>query len=379
MDQMSEMRQATRGKAPNELARLAEAAVSRRRLLLAGAGLLLTGCAAQGSSIARHLPTPTPTPTPPLATITPANADRLTQLAQLTPTGGFSRGIAWSPDGRQLGIGAMSQLEIWDAAAVRPAYAIPTKTDGVVGLAWSPDGTRVASADETGDVRLWDVRARRSGAALSNAQHVRPVSVAWAPDSQRLASGDSDGAVLLWDAEAGQQTATLTGPARRKSRGGDPYAAWGVAWSPDGKRLASSRYDYYVLIWEAATGKRVAALTAPDQPNGVAWSPDGKTLAVTDDHGEVLLWETEKFASMRRLDPQDSGYWAYPVSWSPDGALLACGRFSGAVDVWEIASGRRMASLTGHTAAVWSLAWSPDGRRIASASDDGTIRLWGVR
>ncbi|HEX6122283.1 MAG TPA: WD40 repeat domain-containing protein [Ktedonobacterales bacterium] len=379
MDQLGERCQGARTEAPDGLARWAGVSVSRRGVLLAGAGLLLAGCAAQGSTIARHLPTPTPTPTPPLPAITPANAGQLTQIAQLTPTGGFSRGIAWSPDGRQLGIGAPAQLEIWDAATAQPAYAIPAKTEGVVGLAWSPDGARVASADETGDVRLWDVRSRRADIILRDARYTSPRSVAWAPDSRRLASGDSDGTVLLWDAEQGHLTGTLTGPARRKSRGGDPYAAWGVAWSPDGRRLAASRYDYYVLLWDTATGKRVAALTTPDQPNGVAWSPDGKLLAATDDHGEVLLFEAANLTHTRRLDPQDNGYWAYPLSWSPDGTLLACGRFSGAVDVWEIASGRRVASLTGHTAAVWSLGWSPDGLRIASASDDATIRLWGVR
>ena len=121
------------------------------------------------------------------------------------------------------------------------------------------------------------------------------------------------------------------------------------------------------------------SLQINDKPNGVAWSPDGKRLAVTVDGGAVQLWDATTHKRLALLLSHQEDGWSYAVAWSPDGRMLASSRQSGLVQLWDSRTGKELTALQGHLTQVRGTAWSPDGLRVASGSDDGTIRLWGVR
>jgi WD40 repeat protein len=184
--------------------------------------------------------------------------------------------------------------------------------------------------------------------------------VAFSPDGQRLAATRVNDRVDLWDLESGERAAVLEA---------QDWAA-DVAFSPDGELLATASRDD-VIFWDAATGDEIAALPAGDV-NGVALSPDGELLATAEDHGPARLWDVESQEPTAALS--SSAAWLHDVAFSPDGKLLATAASrDGDVQLWDVATGDLVANLGGHSDNVHAVAFSPDGELLVTASRDSGI------
>jgi Tol biopolymer transport system component len=199
------------------------------------------------------------------------------------PTNNSIRALAWSPDGKSLAFtGVPCGLNIWDLRATHatPWHNLTNATS--LAVAWSPDGLTLAVAAGT-RIKLVETRSgqlRREFAAHS--ETVR--SLAWSPDSKRLASAGDDSLAKIWDASTGREVAALTGHAA---------PVYSVAWNREGDRVLTGSWDHTAKLWHPGTGIELCSLEdLSAQVAAVAFSPDGRRIAISDLDGDILIYNS---------------------------------------------------------------------------------------
>jgi WD40 repeat protein/serine/threonine protein kinase len=257
-------------------------------------------------------------------------------------------------------------------------------------VAISPDGQRIASASRGGFVTIWDALTGQKCFPSFKAHEGPAQSVAFSPDGHLLATGGGDstvvpprGTVIVWDAKTGQLLHKLEGHSRGVSQ---------VAFSPDSQRLASVSFVRMsdqmkprgeMKIWDVTNGNLLRTVAGHEGlMNCVAFSPDGKRLATGSGDTTVQIWDAQTGEELRTFHGHSQTVAC--VAFSPDGRLLASGGGQGLyaseqeVKVWDAETGKELFTLRGHLGTVRGVAFSPDGRRLASASADRTVKLWDV-
>ncbi len=148
-----------------------------------------------------------------------------------------------------------------------------------------------------------------------------------------------------------------------------------VAFSADGRFLATVSQDTDVKLWDVATGQEIGTLTGHGQPvNAVAFSPDGSRLATAGNDGFIILWDTTSLELITPLNGQDGA--VNDIAFHPDGQRLIAAYASSAVRLWDISNRRSELRLLGHEDSVNAVSSSHDGNRFASAGEDGRIIIW---
>jgi len=230
-------------------------------------------------------------------------------------------------------------------------------------IAYSPDGGTVAVGTSLG-IYFFDSSSLEQTRFIPTDTWVR--ALAFSPDGRWLASGSYDPTVRLWNVKDGTLTKELNG-----------HTAWvrGLAFSPDGNYLATASDDNTVRLWRLADGNVIHILPEAGA-RAVTFSPDGTLLATGGYDKVIRLWRVGDGTLVRELTGHTD--WVRALAFSPNGEFLASGAFDATLRLWRVMDGELLATREEHNASVLSVAFSPDGNLLASASVDTTVRMWSI-
>ena len=228
-------------------------------------------------------------------------------------------GLAWSPDGGQIAAAGHGHVQVWEAATGRNAVTYRGHSYYVYTVAWSPDGQHLASAGYDGHVHVWE--AASGNQVLIYAGHAGRMvqAIGWCPDGKHLVSHGHDRAVHIWDTATGHIISTVHLKASSRS----------VRFSPDRTQLAMPSRGVrgqanWVTIVETTTALDVLTYSGHQaEVVSLAWSPDGRTMASADKRGGLHVWESSTGAPLFAYRGPATG--GTSLAWSPDGKRLALG------------------------------------------------------
>lgn len=254
-------------------------------------------------------------------------------------------------------------------------------------VVWHPDGEIFASAIDGTETYLSLFIWNADGELLHHLQGFSGVkeSLAWSPDGRFLATTTHVNQVRIWDAETWEEAYLLSmeDVAKHEVFGAEDVKS--LAWHPNGDRIAIlSQSDVY--IWTISTNS-VDAILREGEIQSIAWSADGTQIAGGENNGRVRIWDADTLETLLTLTPEivyamHGWFHGKLVAWHPTDMRLAIVsnldyEANNYVYIRDMANeGKLLATLTGHDAYIYMVVWSPDGLKLASSSRDGTIRIW---
>ncbi len=191
-------------------------------------------------------------------------------------------------------------------------------------------------------------------------------SVAFSPDGKLLASGSSDQTIKLWDAATGTELRSLRG---------HTYNVEAVVFSRDGKLLVSLSGGNEIKIWNLPQGTLARTIRPTDYANTIAISPGGDTIASGDNRGRIRLWNTNDGREARVL--QSTASRINSVAFSPDRRFLVSGGDDFVINIWDVRSGLALHTIKDQAYGVTGVAFNPDGLTVATGAGNA-VRLWDV-
>jgi predicted NACHT family NTPase len=278
--------------------------------------------------------------------------------------------VAFTPDGKQA-VAAGGAVIVYDLENSKELYRTLELQNARNGLALSKDGKYFLTGHQRDKVvRLGEVATGKEVQTFEGHTQQGVHGVALSPDGTLAASGGDDGTLRLWEVKTGKEL--------RQCQGITDHVR-SLAFSPDGKRVASGHYgpksEFLVRLWDVENGKEVRSFKGhKGDVTAVAFLPEGDKLLSASMDGTLRLWDATSDKELKMMK-HDKG--AYDAAVSPDGKrALSAGFGDNKVRLWDLTTGKELHCFEGHTTAVLGVAFSPDGKQALSSDANNTVRLW---
>jgi len=331
--------------------------------------------------------------------------------------GDWINSLVYSGDGKYVATASRDRtVKVWEVATGKEVANLKGSPENVKGVVFLEGSAVVASSTGKwnkekktweGEIKIWDVKAgKQIGSLKGHAETIE--GLALSRDGKYLASASEDQTVKIWDKSSGKDIQTLNGRAGiiQAVPYGPTYSRiiWdtlkghtgmvqAVAFTSDGKKLATASADGTVKIWDAASGnvlatfkvettvkttdpktKKETLITEPGRPfTCVAFSPDNKILSAGNLDGVIKIYDVDAAKEIGALKAHE-GVWA--LAYNPDGSRLASAGWDQTIKVWDTKTNHELFTIKAHNGTVTALAFSPSGQFIASGSIDGTVKIW---
>ena len=194
----------------------------------------------------------------------------------------------------------------------------------------------------------------------------RIYDLAFSPNGKQLASASGDNTVRIWNIPSGNLHKVIQGHTAH---------VFSVDFRGDGNRIVTGSGDRTARVWQVNSGAQVAEFSGhTDRVLGVAFAPDGSQVASVSDDGTVRIWNAGNGSQTQMIEHGTAG--VYAVDFHPNGRLIAVGATNGELGIWNVSNGNRAHRMTNHNRAIQKVGFSQNGSRLVSASADNTVRVW---
>ena len=324
---------------------------------------------------------------------------------------GGTSALAFSPDSSILAGGQGKTIQLWNARTLTQ-LSNRIDTDGYTTFVFSPDGNTVTSAkgftftkrtrdafvkeSVLGTLSFWDTRTGSRLTEVPIESHKGEAPELPGKISSSMSTGGMGNNIVVFS-KNGHMLATALNSDRATKSSRFTVLLWEVwedprrqsqltlkghtdniialAFTSNGKTLASGSDDKTIRLWDVSTGTQMSSLRS-GKVRALAFSMDGKTLASVSNFSQIQLWNISTGRQLTSLKEQNDSVTV--LAFSTDSNILASGSRDGVIQLWDISTGNKLTDLKGHVDWVSTLLFSPDGKALVSGSSEGAIFLWHV-